>query len=73
MCRFVVTMPDILGWGLAPLYAKIRLEIEDYRPDPQQFSGPFQPSREQYITCIHSAIFNLSFLGLEKDMAAIWS
>ncbi len=38
VCRFVGTVPDILGlvW---PSFK--RLEIEDFRPDPSKFSGPF--------------------------------
>ncbi len=29
------------GVGLAQLEAQIRFEIEDFRPDPQKFTGPF--------------------------------
>ncbi len=34
-----------VGLGLAQLEAQIRFDIEDSRPDPLKFSGPFQLSR----------------------------
>jgi hypothetical protein len=33
------------GLGLAHLEAQIQLVVEDFRPDPKKFSGPFQVSR----------------------------
>ncbi len=67
VCRSVCTVLGIVSFA-----AQIRPELENLRPDPYKFSGPFQLSRTMgfRVTCNHSVVFILSFWGLDQEMAA---